>query len=96
YVRFKKESEALSFEQNIESITKNRKNMGIEEAIIQEVTEKALEKGKIEGKIEAKIEGKILGIQKALKRGKLSLEEIAEDFEVSLAFVLQIKNGEIK
>ncbi|MCU0446518.1 MAG: hypothetical protein MUE85_16555 [Microscillaceae bacterium] len=40
--------------------------------------------------------GKILGIQKALKRGRLGLEEIAEDFEVSLDFVLQVKNGEIR
>jgi hypothetical protein len=38
--------------------------MGIEEAILTEVKEKG------------KIEGKILGIQKALKRGKLGLEEI--------------------
>ncbi|MCU0447473.1 MAG: hypothetical protein MUE85_21455 [Microscillaceae bacterium] len=43
-----------------------------------------------------KIEVKVLGIQKALKRGRLSLEEIAEDFEVSLDFVLQVKKGEIR
>jgi predicted transposase/invertase (TIGR01784 family) len=36
----------------------------------------------------------IKGIKRALQRGKLSIEEIAEDFDVSVEFVLQIKNGE--
>ena len=36
---------------------------------------------------------KIIGIQKAIERGKLSLEEIAEDFEVSIEFVLNTKKG---
>ena len=36
-------------------------------------------------------EGKIEGIIKAIKRGKLTLIEIAEDFEVSVEFVIQIK-----
>lgn len=44
-----------------------------------------------EGKIEGKLEGKIEGIIKALKRGKLSIEEISEDFDVTIKFVLQIK-----
>ncbi len=59
--------------------------------------------GKIEGRIEGRIEGhiegekqgslaaKIEGIKKSLIRGKLSLEEIAEDFEVSLIFIREIK-----
>ncbi len=34
---------------------------------------------------------KTAGIRKALQRGKLSVEEIAEDFEVSVEFVLKIK-----
>ena len=48
--------------------------------------------GKIEGKLEGKIEGKIEGISKSLRRGKLTVEEIAEDFEVTIEFVLQIKS----
>ncbi|MDZ7878782.1 MAG: Rpn family recombination-promoting nuclease/putative transposase [Saprospiraceae bacterium] len=56
-------------------------------------------KGKIEGKIEGLTEGIIKGkteektknIIIALKRGKLTTEEIAEDFDVSVDFVLQIK-----
>jgi len=34
-------------------------------------------------------------IKKALKRGKLTFNEIAEDFEVSPDFVLKIQKGEI-
>ncbi|MDI9356269.1 MAG: Rpn family recombination-promoting nuclease/putative transposase [Chitinophagaceae bacterium] len=53
--------------------------------------------------LEGKIEGEQVGIQKgkmeerierittALKRGKLTLVEIAEDFDVTLEFVMQIK-----
>ena len=54
-----------------------------------------LEKGKIEGEQIGLEKGKIeelnKGIIKALKRGKLSIEEIAEDFEVSIEYVLEIK-----
>jgi predicted transposase/invertase (TIGR01784 family) len=47
-----------------------------------------LEKGEKVGLEKAKI----IGIQKALERGKLSVEEIAEDFDVSIEFVLNIKS----
>jgi hypothetical protein len=33
---------------------------------------------------------KIKGIVKAIKRGKLSIEEIAEDFDTTVEFVLKI------
>ncbi|MDI9356792.1 MAG: hypothetical protein QM536_07215 [Chitinophagaceae bacterium] len=39
----------------------------------------------------ARAEGKIEGIIKAPKRGKLTIEEIAEDFDVTIDFVLTIK-----
>ena len=48
-------------------------------------------KGKIEGIIEGKIEEKIENIKKALIRKKLTVEEIAEDFNATIDFVLQIK-----
>ncbi|MCU0444355.1 MAG: Rpn family recombination-promoting nuclease/putative transposase [Microscillaceae bacterium] len=96
YVRFKEVATSIDFEKNIESITKNRKNMGIEEAILQEVTEKAEKKGIEKGIEKGKLTEKILGIQKALKQGILSEAEIADLFEVKLDFVFQIKNGEIK
>jgi predicted transposase YdaD len=50
-----------------------------------------LEKGKIEGEQIGQEKEKKNGIIKALKRGKLSIEEIAEDFEVSIEYVLEIK-----
>ena len=37
-------------------------------------------------------EGKIEGIIKALNHGKFTLTEISEDFEVTIEFVLKIKN----
>jgi predicted transposase/invertase (TIGR01784 family) len=62
--------------------------------MVQELL-KAKDIGEIEGKIKGKIEGKreeqIKGIVKALKRGKLSIEEIAEDSETTVHFVMQIK-----
>ena len=61
--------------------------MGIEEAILQEVEQRGEEKGELQTKIK--------GIQRALKRGKLTIEEIAEDFEVTKQFVLQVQKGEI-
>ena len=61
--------------------------------------DRARAEGKLEGKTEGeaigiqkgKIEEKIEGIVKALKRGKLTIEEIAEDFDVTIDFVLTIK-----
>ncbi|MFM2268170.1 MAG: hypothetical protein RL757_1611, partial [Bacteroidota bacterium] len=44
-----------------------------------------------EGKIEGEIETTIKGIVNSLKRGKLTIEEIAEDFDVTVEFVLKIK-----
>jgi PD-(D/E)XK nuclease family transposase len=48
--------------------------------------------GKVEGKIEGKIEEKVENIKKALRRGKLSIEEIAEDFDTTVDFVRQVKH----
>jgi predicted transposase YdaD len=69
-----------------------------EEALI-EGEEKGRIEGRLEGKIEGKIEGreegkieeKIEGIVSALKRGKLTIEEIAEDFKTTVELVLKIK-----
>lgn len=81
-------------------------NFGFEEAslkyyrdlknVIDTAVAEGEPKGRIEGKIvgiiEGKMEGKIVGISKSLRRGKLTVEEIAEDFEVTIEFVLQIKS----
>jgi len=47
--------------------------------------------GEAHGEARGEIKQKTIGILKALKRAKLTVEEIAEDFEVSVDFVLKIK-----
>jgi predicted transposase/invertase (TIGR01784 family) len=44
-----------------------------------------------DGKKDGEIEEKVKGITKALKRGKLTIEEIAEDFSTIVDFVLKVK-----
>ena len=61
--------------------------MGIEEAIREEY-KKA---GYKEGFEEAAQKTKIRWIQRALQKGKYSLEEIADLFEVSVDFVRQVQ-----
>ncbi|NJN78591.1 MAG: hypothetical protein HC803_09935 [Saprospiraceae bacterium] len=64
---------------------------------IREQNSKA--EGRAEGKVEGKAEGLEEGKQKEkdkriikdLKRGKLTIEEIAEDSEVSVDYVLELK-----
>jgi predicted transposase YdaD len=46
---------------------------------------------KEEGRTEGRTEAILKGIQKALQRGKLSLEEIAEDFDVLVEYVREIQ-----
>lgn len=58
---------------------------------LKNVIDTSFEEGKEEGKMEGREEGKMGGIVKSLKRGKLTLEEIAEDFEVSVDFITKIK-----
>jgi predicted transposase/invertase (TIGR01784 family) len=54
-------------------------------------TEQELLKAKENGEIEGKIKGKVEAIVKSLKREKLTIEEIAEDFDTTVEFVLDIK-----
>lgn len=51
-----------------------------------------IQEGRLEGKLEGRVEAITESIIKALRRGKLTMEEIAEDFDVNVDFVLQIKN----
>ncbi len=44
-----------------------------------------------DGETKGKIEEKIQGIIKALKQGKLTVEEIAEVFSTTAEFVLKVK-----
>ena len=47
--------------------------------------------GKMEGLLEGKMKGKMEGIVKALQQGKLSVEDIAEIFDETVKFVLEVK-----
>lgn len=76
-------------DENLELL--NRFLEGVKDDMRDEVREEIREEVKEELREEVKEDYLVDGIQKALKRGKLSIEEIAEDFEVSLEFVLQIK-----
>ena len=59
---------------------------------LKNVIDTAVAEGESKGRMEGKIEGKIEGISKSLRRGKLTIEEIAEDFEVTIEFILQIQS----
>lgn len=59
---------------------------------LKNVIDTAFDDGESKGKIEGKIEEKIENIKKALRRQKLTIEEIAEDFDTSIDFILQISN----
>ena len=66
--------------------------MGIEEAIREEYRKAGRKEGHEEGLAEGAQKKQIRGIQRALQQGKLSLEEIADLFEVSVDFVRQVQN----
>ena len=83
YVKFNTEDNSVNLDKEIQIIFKQRQNMGIEEAIREEYKKAGLEEGTQKTKIR--------GIQRALQQRKLSLEEIADLFEVSVDFVRQVQ-----
>jgi hypothetical protein len=68
---------------------KQLKNMGL----VYDIEKDALYQ---EGKLEGEFKITIKGIQKAILQNKLTLEDIAGLFEVSLDFIKKVKSGEIK
>ena len=58
---------------------------------LKNVIDTSYDDGKKDGEIEGEIREKTKGIINALKRGKLTIEEIAEDFNTTVDFVLQVK-----
>lgn len=82
YVNFSEESQSQVFEKELEQITKSRKNMGIIEAIKQEILEIGIKKGEK------------LGLEKGVRNMLLkgfSEEEIAEILGVDKAFIQKVK-----
>ncbi len=96
YVRFENIKELETLNQQIQIAFKQRKNMGIEEAILQEVREQGEQTGIQQGLQQGELQTKIKGIKNLLLKGKLSLQEIAEVFEVSIEFVQKVQKGEIQ
>jgi predicted transposase YdaD len=58
---------------------------------LKNVIDTSYDDGKKDGEIEGEIREKTKGIINALKRGKLTIEEIAEDFSTTVDFVLQVQ-----
>lgn len=92
YVTRKSELSADEIIDKIQNSPKTSKSLNSK---IMSTYDSIIAKGKAEGISQGisqgEVNSKINGIQKALKRNKLTIEEIAEDFEVSIEFVLKIK-----
>ncbi|MFN0048669.1 MAG: Rpn family recombination-promoting nuclease/putative transposase [Cytophagales bacterium] len=85
-----KRAEQRGMERGIERGIEQGIEQGIERGIrqgIQQGIQQGIEQGVEEGKLKEKLDS----ITKALKRGKLSEEEIAEDFDVTIDFVKAMK-----
>ncbi len=84
----------------ITSLKYYRDLKNVTDTAFQEGENKGKLEGKLEGKIEGKLEGiaegeakaKLKGIEKAIRRGRLTDAEIAEDAEVTVEYVLQIRS----
>ncbi len=82
YIKFKDKNNNLELNNNIIQNFNLPKSMGIIELFAKK-REEQIEELKAKGKIE--------GIKKLLQRGKLTIEEIAEDLDVTIDFVLDIQ-----
>ncbi len=95
YVRFEDNKNDTELTKNIINTLNLPKNMGIQELLttklIEEIREESERKGEIKGEIKGKIEGKIEGIKKNLQKGKRTMEEIADIFDVTVDFVLDVQ-----
>lgn len=82
--------ESLKSYRDLKNVVDTAFDEGKIEGKIEGMIEGMIE-GKIEGKVEGKMEEKVQGIINALKRGKLTVEEMAEDFKTDATFVLKVK-----
>ncbi|HAI74829.1 MAG TPA: hypothetical protein DCM08_01165 [Microscillaceae bacterium] len=96
YSKFKQVDTLALLDKQIQTTLNQRKPMGIEEAILQEVKEQAAKRAAKQAAKQAELQTKVKGIQMALKQNILSLEQIAELFEVTLDFVKKVQSGELK
>lgn len=90
YVTFASVQVRDKFLEKVDQIFNKQERMGLIEYVIEEVRTNSLAEGKAEGKAEGIEITKAKGIRKALEKGKLTIEEIADLFEVSVEFVQNI------
>jgi predicted transposase YdaD len=91
-VNFNEEKTVVEFEQQVEETFKTRKNMGIREAIIEEIKDQARQEGRQEGEKKARKEVEQKAIKTAencLKKG-LGIELTAELTELPIETVQEI------
>ncbi|GGH67762.1 hypothetical protein HNQ91_001589 [Filimonas zeae] len=81
YVNFGDSGLLLKFEEEIKAITDNPDNMGIYEQILQ------MEKAEVEER------NKTMFVRNLLRNTSLSIQTIAESAEVSVDFVIEVKNS---
>ncbi|SFC07150.1 hypothetical protein SAMN05421780_102470 [Flexibacter flexilis DSM 6793] len=82
--------DSLKYYRDVKNSLDTAKEEGREEG-----REEGIEIGKELGREEGIEIATIKGIQKALAQDKFSLEDIATIFDVSVEFILKIKNGEV-
>ncbi len=85
YVHFEDEKNNANFEQALEVITKNSKNMGIEEFLLDRAKKQGIAKGIEQGKSDV--------VKNLLRAGKFSISEIANFAGVTEVFVKKIKRS---
>ena len=90
YVDLSSETFTQKLEEEISTLTKNRRSMGIEEAILYDVRQQGKEEGKMEGKIEGQQEKSFEAVRNMLKRN-FSDEDIKDILQVDQAFVDQVR-----
>lgn len=78
-------------EQN--EIDRQEMRQEVREEVKEEVREEVKEEVREEVKEEVKLDIKAEAIQKALKAGKLTIEEVADYNDVTVEFVLKVKEG---
>ncbi len=97
YVHFEDEKNNANFEEALEVITKNSKNMGIEEFLLDRAKKQGIEEGLEKGikkGIEQGIEqGKSDVVKNLLRAGKFSISEIANFAGVTESFVRKVKRS---
>ncbi|MHA4811728.1 RpnC/YadD family protein [Flavitalea flava] len=85
YVDFERNELFIKFEEEIEVITNKKRTMGIKELVLQLAKEEGLEQGREQMKVSL--------VKNLLQKSNHSLQEIADFAEVSVDFIIEVKNN---